>query len=144
MAQQTGSSIDVAASREDVMAVISDFESYPDWANVKRTEVLERDDAGRPRRVRFVIDAGVIKDDYVLAFTWTGDERVDWTLAKPGSMVKMMDGAYVLTGSGERTRVTYELTVDAKIPMFNLLRGKAERLIVDTALKGLKKRVEQG
>jgi hypothetical protein len=144
MAQQTGSSIDVEASRHDVMTVISDLESYPDWANVKHTEVLERDDGGRPSRVRFVIDAGIIKDDYVLAFTWTGDDRVDWTLAQAGSMVKMMDGAYVLTDSGGRTRVTYELTVDAKIPMFNMLKGKAERLIVDTALKGLKKRVEKG
>lgn len=142
MAQQTGSSIDVDASHHDVMTVISDFESYPDWANVKRTEVQERDDAGRPSRVRFVIDAGPIKDDYVLAFTWTGDDRVDWTLAQAGSMVKRMDGAYVLTDSGGRTKVTYELTVDAKIPMFNMLKGKAERLIVDTALKGLKKRVE--
>jgi hypothetical protein len=143
MAQQTGSSIDVSASRADVMAVISDFESYPDWANVKRTEVLERDGDGRASRVRFVIDAGIIKDDYVLEFSWTGDDRVDWTLAQAGSMVKMMDGAYVLTDSGGRTKVTYELTVDAKIPMFNMLRGKAERLIVDTALKGLKKRVEE-
>lgn len=144
MVQQTGSSIDVTASRPDVMAVISDFESYPDWANVKHTEVLERDDAGRPGRVRFVIDAGVVKDDYVLAFTWTGDDRVDWTLAQAGSVVSVMDGAYVLTDSGSRTRVTYELTVDVKIPMIGMLKRKAERLIVDTALKGLKKRVEQG
>lgn len=144
MAQQTGSSIDVTASRPDVMAVISDFESYPDWANVERTEVLERDASGRASRVRFVIDARVFRDDYVLAFTWTGDERVDWTLAQPGSVVKVMDGAYVLTDSGGGTRVTYELTVDVKIPMIGMLKRKAERLIVDTALKGLKKRVEEG
>lgn len=143
MAQQTGSSIEVTATRPEVMAVIADFEAYPEWANVKRTEVLERDASGRASRVRFVIDAGIIKDDYVLAFTWAGDDRVDWTLAQSGSMVKKMDGAYVLTDSGGRTRVTYELTVDAKIPMFSMLKGKAERLIVDTALKGLKKRVEE-
>lgn len=144
MAQQTGSSIDVAAGRAAVMAVISDFDSYPDWANVKRTETLERDGSGRASRVRFVIDAGVVKDDYELAFTWTGDERVDWTLAREGSVVKVMDGAYVLTDSGDGTRVTYELTVDVKIPMIGMLKRKAERLIVDTALKGLKKRVEEG
>ncbi|MBO0828431.1 MAG: SRPBCC family protein [Streptosporangiales bacterium] len=143
MAQQTGSSIDVTASRPDVMAVISDFEAYPDWANVKRTEVLERDASGRASRVRFVIDAGIVKDDYVLAFTWTGDERVDWTLAKPGSVVTVMDGAYLLTDSGRGTKVTYELTVDVRIPMIGMLKRKAERLIVDTALNGLKKRVEE-
>ena len=40
------------------------------------------------------------------------------------------------------TEVTYRLAVDISIPMIGMLKRKAEKVIIDTALKGLKKRVE--
>ena len=40
------------------------------------------------------------------------------------------------------TTVTYSLAVDLNIPMIGMLRRKAEKVIIDTALKGLKRRVE--
>jgi hypothetical protein len=40
--------------------------------------------------------------------------------------------------------VHYRLAVDVKIPMIGMIKRKAEKVIVDTALKGLKKRVESG
>ena len=40
------------------------------------------------------------------------------------------------------TEVTYRLAVEVSIPMIGMLRRKAEKVIIDTALKGLKKRVE--
>jgi hypothetical protein len=38
--------------------------------------------------------------------------------------------------------VTYQLTVDVKIPMLGMIKRKAEKVIIDRALAGLKKRVE--
>ena len=38
--------------------------------------------------------------------------------------------------------MTYRLTVDLKIPMLGMLQRKAEKVIIDTALKELKKRGE--
>ena len=38
--------------------------------------------------------------------------------------------------------LTYELAVDVRIPMIGMVRRKAEKRIIDTALKGLKQRVE--
>ena len=65
------------------MAVIADFDAYPMWATgVKQTEVLEADSDGRPTQVRFVLDAGPIKDEYVLAYAWEGDHLVTWTLVR--------------------------------------------------------------
>ena len=40
------------------------------------------------------------------------------------------------------TLVTYRLAVDLNIPMLGMFKRKAEKVIIDTALKGLKKRVE--
>ena len=47
------------------------------------------------------------------------------------------------SGNGTTT-VHYRLQVDVKIPMIGMLKRKAEKVIVDTALKGLKARVESG
>jgi carbon monoxide dehydrogenase subunit G len=143
MANQTTSDIVISADRAHVMDVIADFESYPEWATgVKKCTVVREGDAGRAEQVRFVLDASPIRDEYVLAYVWSGDEQVTWTLAE-GHMVKAMDGAYVLTDLGDgSTRVTYRLAVDVAIPLIGMLKRKAEKVIIDTALKGLKKRVE--
>jgi ribosome-associated toxin RatA of RatAB toxin-antitoxin module len=143
MAEQTTSSIVIAAEPSAVMAVIADFDSYPQWAQgVKTADVVEDGAAGRPKQVHFELDASPIKDSYTLSYDWNGDESVYWTLVE-GKMLKAMDGAYELADLDDgRTEVTYRLAVDISIPMIGMLKRKAEKVIIDTALKGLKKRVE--
>ncbi|CAM5378721.1 SRPBCC family protein [Streptomyces aurantiogriseus] len=145
MAEHTSSSITIEAAPADVMAVIADFARYPDWTGeVKEAEVLATDAAGRAEQVRLVMDAGAIKDDQTLAYTWTGENEVSWTLVK-SQMLRSLDGSYLLRPEGDRsTKVTYQLTVDVKIPMLGMIKRKAEKVIIDRALDGLKKRVESG
>jgi ribosome-associated toxin RatA of RatAB toxin-antitoxin module len=136
-------SILIEASPAQVMAVIADFANYPSWTgSVKRAEVVEPGSDGRARRVAFKLDAGIIRDQYELAYVWSGDERVEWDLTS-GQMMKAQHGSYTLrpVGSGT-TEVTYSLSVDLGIPVLGLLKRKAERVVMDTALKELKKRVE--
>ncbi|MVO89072.1 cyclase [Streptomyces sp. p1417] len=144
MAEHTSSSITIEAAPADVMEVIADFARYPEWTGeVKEAEVLATDDAGRAEQVRLVMDAGAIKDDQTLAYTWTGAHEVSWTLVK-SQMLRSLDGSYLLTQAGTGTEVTYQLTVDVKIPMLGMIKRKAEKVIIDRALAGLKKRVETG
>jgi uncharacterized membrane protein len=142
MADQSTQSITVDAPAADVMAVIADFPSYPQWvAAAKKVEVVEDGDGGRARRVHFVLDAGAVKDDYVLDYTWDGDSKVSWTLVE-GQMQKRQEGSYTLVETDGRTEVTYSITIDLSIPMLGMIKRKAEKVILDTALKELKKRVE--
>ncbi len=146
MAEQTTSSIVIGAGRAAIMAVISDFGAYPSWAQgVKRADPVDaagQAPDGRPLQVFFELDASPIKDAYTLEYSWHGDESVEWGLVE-GKMLKGMDGAYVLDERGDgSTEVTYRLAVEISIPMIGMLKRKAEKVIIDTALKGLKKRVE--
>ena len=143
MSEQTTSSIHIDAGPAEVMAVIADFPAYPEWAQgMKEARVLDAADDGRARRVHFELEASPIKDSYVLAYDWHGDSSVTWHLVE-GKMLKDMTGAYELRpAAGGATEVTYRLAVDLSIPMIGMLRRKAEKVIIDTALKGLKKRVE--
>jgi carbon monoxide dehydrogenase subunit G len=142
MADQSTQSIVIDAPPADVMAVIADFPAYPEWvAAAKKVEVVEDGEDGRARQVHFVLDAGAVKDDYVLEYTWTGDSEVIWTLVK-GQMQKRNDGSYTLAATDGGTEVTYSITIDLSIPMLGMIKRKAEKVILDTALKELKKRVE--
>lgn len=144
MAEHTSSSITIEAAPADVMGVIADFARYPEWTGeVKEAEVLATDGQGRAEQVRLVLDAGAIKDDHVLKYTWLGDKEVSWTLVK-SQMLRSLDGTYALASlaGGVRTEVTYKLAVDVKIPLLGMIKRKAEKVIIDRALAGLKKRVE--
>jgi ribosome-associated toxin RatA of RatAB toxin-antitoxin module len=144
MAEQTQASIEIDASLPATMAVIADLESYPEWINVLTSvevnSVYEGDDL--PAEATFTLDAGVIKDVYDLEYDWEGDQKVSWHLLR-GGILSAMDGSYELqpTASGG-TEVTYRLTVDVNLPMIGMVKRNAEKMIIDTALKGLKKRVE--
>lgn len=143
MADRTTSSITIDAGRSSVMAVIADFPAYPQWAGqVKSARILSVGEDGRPATVRFVLDAGVIGDEYTLGYAWHDDEAVDWHIVEEGRMIAGLTGSYRLAETAGGTEVTYELTVDLKVPMIGMIKRKAEKVIVDTALKGLKKRVE--
>ncbi|HSN06876.1 MAG TPA: SRPBCC family protein [Candidatus Angelobacter sp.] len=143
MADRTESSIVIQAAPSRVMAVIADLAKYPEWSDgVKSVEILTEFEDGRPGDAHFVLDAGAIKDSYTLEYDWDADRSVTWRLTE-GHMLKAMDGVYELTDNGDgSTTVVYQLTVDVSIPMIGLIRRKAEKVIVDTALRGLKERVE--
>ncbi len=146
MAERTESTIVIGASPEAVLEVIADFESYPDWTGaVRSATVLTRCVEGRAEQVRFSLDAGAIRDTYTLQYTWdvesSGQGTLSWSLVEAG-VLKAMDGAYRLRQIADGTEVTYLLTVDLRVPMLGMLRRKAEKVIIDTALNELKKRVE--
>ncbi len=146
MADRTESSIVIAAAPGTVLDVIADFEAYPEWAGeVKRATVLSEEGEGWADRVEYVLDAGVLKDTYTLDYEWDiaddGTGVLSWSLVK-ATILKAMNGSYTIVQDKGGTKVTYRLAVDLNVPMLGMLKRKAEKTIVDTALKELKKRVE--
>jgi ribosome-associated toxin RatA of RatAB toxin-antitoxin module len=143
MAEQTTSSIVIDAAPADVMAVIADFPAYPTWAKgVITADVVATGDDGTVEQVFFALDVSPIKDEYTLAYEWDGDRAVTWSLVE-GKMLRALDGAYLLRAlDNGSTEVTYRLALDVSIPLIGMLKRKGEKILIDTALKGLKKRVE--
>ena len=144
MADPTSSSIAINAGKSQIMAVIADFPAYPAWAEgIKTAEILSTGDADRPAHVRFRLETGPIKDTYVLAYDWDGDSTVSWHMSEKGKMISSMSGAYRLTEADGSTEVTYELAVEAGLLRVGVIRRKTEKMITETALRDLKRRVEQ-
>ena len=143
MAEQTESSIVIDAAPADIMNVIGDFPAYPEWAKgVQVADVVSEFDDGWAEQVYFSLDVSPIRDEYTLQYVWDGYDGVTWTLVE-GKMLKALDGAYLLRDLGNgSTEVTYRLALDVTIPLIGMLKRKGEKILIDTALKGLKKRVE--
>jgi uncharacterized membrane protein len=147
MAESSTQSITINAPAADVAAVICDFASYPQWADaMKLVEVVEEYEDGYASQVRFVIDAGVLADDYTLQYGYAEDiSRIEWHLTAPSKTQRVQNGSYDLADNADGTcTVTYTLEVELSIGMLGMFRRKAEKMIMDTALKQLKSRVERG
>lgn len=143
MAEKAEGNITIDADPATVLGVITDFEAYPQWASsVKKIEVLERDEQGRGRRVRFEVSAVGMNGWYVLAYDHSGGASgISWTF-EDGSPMKDLQGEYELEASDGGTDVTYRALVEPGIPMMGFMKKQVSKMIIDTALKGLKKRVE--
>lgn len=155
MADRTESSIVIDAAPGAILDVIADFDRYPEWAGqVKKVALISEDGDGWADQVEFTLSAGAIKDTYVLEYDWDvaedGTGVVSWHLVT-AQVLKALNGSYTLEDvtaegatveDGFSTAVTYRLSVDVKIPMLGMLKRKAEKVIIDTALTELKKRVE--
>jgi hypothetical protein len=143
MAEQTTSSIVIDSDPATIMEVIGDFSSYPSWARgVRQAEVVAEFEGGWAERVHFQLDVPPIKDEYTLQYIWDGYDGVTWWLVE-GKVLTHMDGSYLLRPLGDgSTEVTYRLALDVAIPLIGMIKRKGEKLIIDSALRGLKTRVE--
>jgi carbon monoxide dehydrogenase subunit G len=145
MADTSTRSITITAPPDRIAAVICDFAHYPDWVGaVKSVDVVEEYEDGYASQVRFALDAGVMSDEYTLAYEYADDlTRIEWHLVEPSKMQKAQDGSYDIADNGDGTStVTYTLSVELAIGMLGMFKRKAEKMIMDTALNELKRRVE--
>ena len=145
MADTSTQSIVIDASPERVAEVIADFARYPEWvAAVKSAEVVEEYEDGYASQVHFVLDSGPVTDEYTLRYAYAEDlSRIEWSLTAPSKMQKQQDGSYDISANPDGTStVTYSLAVELAIGMLGMFKRKAEKMIMDSALKELKRRVE--
>lgn len=132
----------IEASPEEILDVIADFDSVTEWSSAHQSaEVLERDADGRPAKVKMKVKAAGITDEQVVAYTW-GDNVVSWTLVSSGQQ-RSQDASYKLTPDGDRTRVTFQISVDPVVPLPGFVLKRAVKGTIDTGTEGLRKRVLQ-
>lgn len=136
----------IAAPRETCVAVATDVERYPEWAHdLKEATVLERDAQSQPLRVAFRAAAFGRSTDYRLRYNFSGlPEVISWVL-ESGDITRKLDGSYTfrpVPGEPEATEVLYLLEVELVMPLPNIVKTRAERKIIHTALRDLKARVE--
>lgn len=141
MAEGTFQTLEIDATAEALYDVVADVAAYPEWASgVKEVEVLDTYPDGTVERARFVIEGFVKEIEYVLRYTHDRPHNVSW-VAEEGKDLKMLEGSYQFTPKDGATEVIYALRVEPAFTLPGFLRRQAEKQIVTTALRGLRKRV---
>jgi ribosome-associated toxin RatA of RatAB toxin-antitoxin module len=143
MTEGTFSQLEIDATPDALYDVAADVASYPDWATgVKEVEVLEVDAEGRVDRARFVLEGFIKEIEYVLKYTHDRPNTLSW-VAEESDDLKMLEGSYVFKPTEDGTEVVYTLAVETKFTIPGFLRRQAEKQIVTTALRGLRRRVSE-
>jgi ribosome-associated toxin RatA of RatAB toxin-antitoxin module len=135
--------VEVSAGPQHVYDVALDLEAYPEWAGgVKSVSVTEEDEYGRPAKADFVVDAMIKELSYTLVYDYDFDNGFAWS-AIPNDDITSLEGRYEFNELEETgTEVVYALRVEPGFSVPGFLRRQAEKQIVGTALRGLKKRAE--
>jgi ribosome-associated toxin RatA of RatAB toxin-antitoxin module len=141
VADQASSSITIDAAPDAVLAVIRDLDSYPQWAKGISKAQIDENGALGPAKATFTANQSGFSDEYTLLYDWKPD-GVAWTLDGPTTVQKAQRGSYQLSPEGSGTKVLYLLSVEMKVPMIGIMKRRIEKMIIDAALSGLKKRVE--
>ena len=144
MADKTEGSIVIDAPIEKVMETIADFETYPDWiGQMKRVEIRDYDDQKRGKHVFMSVDAGFVKAEYTLEYTYLpGGTGLSWQSKEASGAVRDISGEYVLESVDDGTKVIYRAALTLGIPLPGFLKRQGEKQMIETALKDLKRRVE--
>lgn len=140
MAVSESREVVIEAAPDEILEVLFDLESLPEWSSVhQKVDVLERDDQGRPSKSRQVVKVVGVSDEQVLAYS-IHDDGVSWTLVS-AKQQRAQEGRYTLTPEGESTLVRFDLTVDLLMPVPGFLVRRGAKSLMDVATNGLAKRV---
>ena len=147
MTEHTEGSIVIEASAAEIMDVLTDYEAYPEWADVKSASVLERGEGGLAKKVAFQVDVPLLgKASYTLAYRYApADAGLSWVTTEARGSVSNISGEYLLTEIDDRkTKVVYRLNVELGVLLPGFVRTQGAKRVIENALEGLKRRVELG
>jgi carbon monoxide dehydrogenase subunit G len=147
MTEHTEGSIVIEASAAEIMDVLTEYETYPEWADVKSASVLERGEGGLATKVAFEVDVPVLgKANYTLAYRYApADAGLSWVTTEARGSVSNISGEYLLTEVDDReTKVIYRLSVELGVLLPGFVRSQGAKRVIENALEGLKRRVELG
>jgi ribosome-associated toxin RatA of RatAB toxin-antitoxin module len=144
MSQHSEATVEIQAPLSEVTAALFAVEGYSTWmSSIKKSEVTERDDQGRPIKATLSIDAGVMKDRPTLDYDWSAaPAELSFSLDE-ADLMTAMNGKYILKSVDEdTTQVTYQLGVEISMPVPRMMIAKTEQNTIDTALAELKAHLE--
>jgi carbon monoxide dehydrogenase subunit G len=147
MTEHTEGSIVIEASAAEIMDVLTEYEAYPEWADVKSASILERGEGGLATRVAFEVDVPVLgKASYTLAYRYApADAGLSWVTTEARGSVSNITGEYLLTETDDReTKIIYRLSVELGVLLPGFVRTQGAKRVIENALEGLKRRVELG
>lgn len=108
--------LEVEADAGTILAIVADFESYPDWNDeVKGAWVLARYDDGRPSQLRIDTEIQGHGGTYIQAVYYPGPGQIQ-TVMQAGELFSKQEQLFSVVGMGPVSLLTVDLDVETSIP----------------------------
>ena len=92
--------VEVAANAETILAIVADFESYPEWNDgVQGLWVLARYDDGRPSQLRLDAKYEAIEDSLIQAVYYPSPTQIQ-TVLQQGNLFKKQEQLFSVVDTG--------------------------------------------
>ncbi len=135
--------VEVGADAASIMAIVSDFERYPEWnEGIKGSWILARYDDGRPSQLRLDTVVQGIEGTYIQAVYYPGPNQIQ-TVMQQGELFAKQEQLFSWVETGLTTLLTVDVDVETTMPvpapMVKMLLGN----VLDHLAENLKKRAEQ-
>ena len=132
--------IHIPRPREEVIAVLTDFEAYPDWSGAfSEARAQEIGPDGRANTVAFAIDITIRTVRYTLAYTYDLPGKFSWRMTE-GDLTSV-EGFYELTEDESGTVCTCHQSVETGFWIPGPLRRIAEGSALRNSLEELSREV---
>jgi ribosome-associated toxin RatA of RatAB toxin-antitoxin module len=135
--------VEVAAPASSILAIVADFESYPQWnKEIKGLWVLARYDDGRPSQLRLDAKYEAIEDSLIQAVYYPNPNQIQ-TVLQQGNLFKKQEQLFSVVETGATSLLTVDMDVEPSMPipapMVKTLVGN----VLDYLADNLKQRAEE-
>ncbi|MCW2554921.1 MAG: cyclase [Mycobacterium sp.] len=134
--------VEVEASTESIMAIVADFEAYPQWnEEIKGCWILARYDDGRPSQLRLDTSVQGMDGTYIQAVYYPGENQIQ-TVMQQGDLFSKQEQLFSAVAMGPTALLTVDLDVEITMPVPAMMVKKVVGDALDHLADNLKKRAE--
>jgi ribosome-associated toxin RatA of RatAB toxin-antitoxin module len=135
--------VEVTAPAEAILAIVADFEAYPDWnEEIKGCWVLARYDDGRPSQLRLDVVVQGQAGTFITAVYYPAENQI-YTVLQQGEFFEKQEQRFSVVPMGPTSLLTVDLDVETKLPIPKPMVKKAIGDTLDYLAGNLKNRAEQ-
>jgi ribosome-associated toxin RatA of RatAB toxin-antitoxin module len=135
--------VEVAADAASILAIVADFESYPQWnTEIKGLWVLARYDDGRPSQLRLDMAWQGIEGTYIQAVYYPSATQIQ-TIMQQGNLFTKQEQLFSVVEMGPTSLLTVDLDVETEASVPKGMVKKMVNDVLDYLAENLKRRAEQ-
>ncbi len=135
--------VEVGADAASIMAIVADFEAYPQWnEGVRGLWVLARYDDGRPSQLRLDTDYQGMQSTFIQAVYYPGENQIQ-TVLQQGDLFTKQEQLFSVVATGPSSLLTVDLDVETATPLPAPMVKSLVGNVLDHLAENLKRRAEQ-
>lgn len=136
--------VEVDASAEKIMAIVADFEAYPQWnPEIKGCWILARYDDGRPSQLRLDVEIQGKSGVFINAVYYPAENQIYTVLQQGDHFTKQEQRFSVVPLGPANTLLQVDLEVEVKLPVPAMMVKKLIGDTLDHLANALVTRVQQ-